>query len=379
MTYVTWLKNSFDAPIIRSVVLPDGLSEDEGQRTEYVPHREVNDFTIEEAAARLRSFEAYELYKEVHFDQMQIRQQRDPYYAKMVAKAIARLPKLVGVTLSFAHGGVPHSTAFIRAYAETLHLPEGDDGHRSPYGVTQLSSVLLGVASAGTKVRSLDCGKVDWKFLKTDETRMEKIKLAMKHLEYFHILLSADPQGLSTSLHLDDIGDMSFEPERCNDFLQNYRMCELVSAAKDLKTLSISLDVPAATELKYMVGTTTWASLRVVYFEAIRTGEDTIVEFLERHAGTLKKFGLCDIILMEGQGDWTALLPRIREAVKLDEFCANGYWWAEDPYQFWEVNTCWYPSDSTGFLLGPPDTLSDAVENYVLNGGNCPLLDLDNH
>lgn len=382
MTYSTWLKSSLETPIIRSVVLPDGLREDEGQRTEYVHHREQNEFKIEEAAGRRRLSKAYELYKEVYSDQMQIRQQQDPYYADMVAQAIARLPKLVGVTLSFAHGVVPHSAAFMRAYAETFHLPEGDDGHRSPYGVTQLCSVLLGVASAGTKLSSLDCGQVDWKFLKTDERHMDKFKLAVKHLEYFRILFSTSyhlHQGLSSGFHLDDPGHISFEPERCNNFLQNYRVCELVSAAKYLKALSLAFDEPEATELKYVVGTTTWASLRFIQLTEICAAEDTLIEFLERHAGTLKKLGLNNILLLEGHGDWTSLLPRIRKAVKLDELCAVGNWWADDPYQHWEIDTCWHNLESMEFLRDPPCKLGMAVKKYMLNGGNCPLLDLDNY
>ena len=368
MTYSTWLKGSSETPNIRSVVLPDRLREDEGQRTEYVYHRELNESKIEEVAGRRRLFKGYVLYKEVYSDQMQIRRQQALYYANMVAKAIARLPKLVGVTLNFAYEGVPHSNTSIRAYARTFRLPEGDDGHRSPYGVTQLCSVLFGVASTGTKLRSLDCGRIDWKFLKIDEAHMEKIKLAMKHLEYFRIMFYTGPR-------FDDLSP-NFEHWSCNHFLQNYRMYELVSAAKDLKTLSLGIDEPYATELKYMFGTTTWASLRFLELDRIQADEDTIIEFLERHTGTLKKLGLNDILLMECQGDWTSLLPRIRKAVQLDELCAVGYWWADDPYQHWDIDTSWDYPESTMFL-NPPRKLGMAVKRYMLNGANCPLLDLD--
>lgn len=132
MSYSAWLKRCHKAPVIRSVVVPFRQWEDEGQGTEHVHHRELQEFKTEEAAARLQLSTAYESYKAVWSDQMRIRQHQDPYYADMVAKAVARLPKLVGVTLNFTHAVVPHSTAFERAYSKTFHLPEGDVSHKSP-------------------------------------------------------------------------------------------------------------------------------------------------------------------------------------------------------------------------------------------------------
>ena len=374
MSYSAWLKRCNKAPVIRSTVVPFEPWENEGQRTEHIDHRELQEFKNEEAAARLQLSPAYESYKTVWSDQMHIRQHQDPYYADMVAKAVARLPKLAGVTLNFAHGVVPHSTAFEPAYSATFHLPDGDVGHRSPYGVTQLCSVLFGVASAGTKLRSLDCGKIDWKFLEIGETDMERIKLVVKHLEYFRITFFTGKYHF-----LGELGGPTEETRKCKDFLQKNGLCELVSAAKDLKVLSLKFDEPSAAELKYIVGTTTWASLRMVELTRIRAAEDTIIEFLERHAGTLKELGLNDILLLRDQGDWNSLLPRIRKAVQLDEFRAVGVWWSDHPYQRWEIDTSLYSSDLTGFSLDPPCELGNVVKNYILNGGVCPPLDPDKY
>lgn len=150
---------------------------------------------------------------------------------------------------------------------------------------------------------------------------MEKIKLGVKDLEYFRIKFYTD-----ADYYLDEFSGLTEETEACEKFLQKYRMCELVSAARNLKVLNLEFDDPSAAELKYTVGTTTWASLRLVEFTGIRAAEDTIIEFLQRHAGTLKELGLNDIILVQDQGDWTSLLPRIRKAVELDEFRAVGAW-----------------------------------------------------
>lgn len=154
-------------------------------------------------------------------------------------------------------------------------------------------------------------------------------------------------------------------------------MNDFLSAARDLKTLSLSFKYSGSDRLLYMVGTTIWASLRVVQFDAIDAEEQTLIDFLKRHTGTLKELELDNMFLYDG--GWNSALPRIRDAVRLEDFRAHGNWGSVDPQQCWFIHTS---------LDRPLDSLEDeesvmsrayksglAVNRYVLEGGDCPLLD----
>ena len=359
-----------EASIIARVKPPVEPSEDEGKQAKLVYEEELEGFRRDKAAGLLELHERYRSYETNFSDQMTIRHNHDSYSVKLLAQAIARLPKLAEVTLNFERGVVPRSNAFKRAYAGNLWLPRGDDGHREPYGVAQLCSVLLGAAYAKTKLKSLNCGKIDWKFLQAKERNMQGIKFAVRYLEYFRIMFYTGRGYLNEPA-------AEVEGAKCYNFLRGNRMCELLSAAKNVKTLSLSMDQVGTADLKYVVGTTTWASLRVVDFDSLETAEETLIEFLKRHAGTLKELGLNDIVLVEG--DWISALRGIREAVTLEELRAVGSWWARNPHQCWDIDTTFSSLGlevrelglTKGFQLGL------AVSKYVVeHHRSCPLLDL---
>ncbi len=318
----------------------------------------------------------YETYKAICSDQESIRSQHDSYNFDLVTQAMARLPNLAEVTLNFEQGTVMQSNAFNRAYAGSIFLPRGDYGHKSPYGTMQLRSVLFGAACAGTKLKSLGCGKIHWKFLTADEEQMEIMKTAVKHLEYFRIMLYTGRGSLRS-------GGSGSEAWQCLRFLKNdLRMCELLSAMKDLKILNLSTDETPGADLDYAVGTTFWASLRVFELGSILVTEKTLIDFLKRHAGTLKELELNDITLLDG--GWTSALPRIRIAVELEGFRAVGYWRAyyQTNYQTriwqhedWTMDTSQNSLDVPDPVLSKRFKLGLAVRKYVLEGGNCPLLD----
>ena len=296
-------------------------------------------------------------------DQKMIRYQNDAYNVSLMAQAIARLPNLTEVTVSFADAVVPHTSAFRRAYKASLLPPVGDYGHRYPYGVMQLYSVLCGVASAGTKLKTLKFGKVDWQLLQMDSIDFQTIKCAMKHLENLHIMFDANPRGRPRNEY----------PYSWATFLASNRMCEFVSAAKNLTTLNFSMANKKSINLEYVVGTTTWACLRALELDMVFFAEEALINLLKRHTDTLRELELNNVVLESG--DWTSALPAIRNAIKLKEFRALGIWRAHRPFRCWTINTSSISQGLQTSELGQFRKLGMAVKQYVLEGGENPLLD----
>lgn len=326
-----------------------------------------------EAAARLPVRKDYNAYKAIYYDQVTFRREIDAYNSGLVVQAIAQLPHLKEIIVNFEDGVLPHTEAYKRANKYSLTRKSGYDGGESPYGVMQLYSVLCGVASAGIKLKSLKCGKIDWKFLKVDETKMITIKRAFKYLENLRIMFYVGEEYLEAAEFERGVRD-------CGLFLANYGMCELLSAAEGLQSLRLYIERSGGSELKYMVGTTTWACLRVVALDKIHATESTLVAFVQRHAGTLKELELNNISLL--QGCWTSALPSIRNAVKLEELRAHGMWKSYAPvfpWPVWIVNTSKSLERYQKSTLDPPFKLGMAVDRYIREGGECPLWDHDTY
>ena len=311
--------------------------------------------------------EFFNAYKAVDQDQINLRDQHDAYNSLSIAQAIARLPNLEEVTLSFESAMIKHPNAFRRAYEGNFYPPTGDNCHEYPYGVMQLYSVLSGAASAGIRLKTLNCGKIDWKLLQMDEIKIKVIKRAIKHLETLRVMFYAGAG------YLDGYA-LEVETEKCALFLKDNQMCEFLSAAPDLKTLSLYIDRSGGIELEYMVGKTTWASLRVLELDCIIAGQEILIDLVQRHAGTLKELGLHNLVLVTG--GWPSAVSAIRNVVKLKDFRAVGTWTTQEPLQYWTLDTSAHPQTPLMARRSQTHKLGIAIKEYVLgSGGECPLLD----
>ena len=105
--------------------------------------------------------------------------------------------------------------------------------------------------------------------------------------------------------------------------------------------------------------------------------EDTLIGFLERHAGTLEDVTLTGVNLVEG--NWISALPRVRDAVNLKNFCTSKALTSVNPRpggQHWYIDCQLHlGSLETPEHMARNQRLGTAIKEYVLNGGDCPLLD----
>ena len=341
---------------------------DQDETAKLIYERKLEAFQAEVSAAQAELRGKLEAYKAFVSDQESIRHQKDSYNVQLVAQAIARLPNLTEVTLNFEHRGYPPKKAFKRAYADSIFQPLEYCDHGLPDSVMQLWSILCGVVSAESQLKALSA---DWMGLnllqKFGEHDTELLKRSVKDLETLHIVFKADLGTLGNTALSQEIAD-------CEDFLRNYHMCDFISAARNLKILDLCLNEEFAFEidLKYIVGTTTWSSLRVVDFDLFTTTEKTLINFLHRHSETLKTLGLHHIMLTGAS--WVSVLPKIRNAVKLEDFRATRWWGTDNSSECWGI--CTSPDyKCDGITLLSACKLGLAVKSYVLQGGTNPLLD----
>ena len=321
-------------------------------------------FNYERNAAQ---YEVRQLFDAYNCDQMKIRHQPDAYNSSLIGQAIARLPNLVEVTLSFESAMTTHPNALRRAYKGLLFPPIGDNRHRYPYGVMQLYSVLSGVASAGIQLKTLNCGKIDWRLLQMDENKMKIMERTIKHLETLRVMFYAGA-GYLEGYALEE------EIAACGNFLIGYQIRKFLSAAPGLKTLSLSIDRSGGIGLEYMVRSTTWASLRVLELDCIMASRWTLLRLLERHGATLEELGLNNLVLTFG--DWPYAISVIRNVVKLKDFRAVGTWTTHEPRQRWTIDTSTHSQELPMTRVSPACKLGMAIKEYVLGfGRECPLLD----
>ncbi len=168
-----------------------------------------------------------------------------------------------------------------------------------PRGLMQLRSILLSAHNAGTKLKVLRCGKIDWKFFQLPKADFDRIKPALSHLKHIEIAIEGIRSHANTN---------------------NYRLCQFLSAAKNLRSLKVrvSTKFKNCVVLKDCVSQNTWMFLTSVQIRYLDADEDSLVDFLERHAGTLQDLALRRVKLLKGS--WLSALPRVREAIKLRIF-----------------------------------------------------------
>ena len=155
----------------------------------------------------------------------------------------------------------------------------------------------------------------------------------------------------------------------CASYLKEGRLRDFVSAAPNLVDLFLEFDsnVPQSpARLIDVVGTTTWPSLRCVYFSRLSFTNDDSIEFYRRHSTTLKNIGFDDIELL--QGTWQDLFPKIKETLELEDVEIGGELWESAAQYDFGV-----PSRAADFEYQSP-VLKRLVEHYLLESPKNSIL-----
>ena len=315
---------------------------------------------------------AYDTYTGYLADQKSMQEQ--DYNTEMLKDALSKMPNLKTIEMSTEcclNNG--RSTRMEQSFKECLASPYGDRQTEEGCGVGQLRSLLLAADAVGLKLEMLAAGNVGWRFFmetsKQNIDVMRKMQRALRSLRTLKLYIS-------TSSEYDD--DMYFEdlshtmiPDCATYLGETTHFKDFITATPDLERLDLNFDCddpypPAA--LCDSVGTFTWHSLRVASFAYVGADEDCMVHFFTRHASTLRKLRLETITLAEGS--WPSLLQRTRKTLKLEQASLSGKLASNDPEE------TYYFDIPAGLNGGKKAMIEVVVEEYLLKGGDGPLLDL---
>lgn len=327
-------------------------------------------------------------------DQKSMRAQ--DYNVERLKEAMLKMPKLKTIEMSTEcclNNG--RSTRMEQAFKDGLSSPYGDRQSEEGCGVGQLRSLLLAADAADLKLETLSAGNLDWRFFtepgkqnhetlypgeldwsslldssKQNIEILRKMQRAVRSLRTLKLYISTSSE-YDDDVYFDDLSHVMV-PECAKYLHETSHLKDFITATPDLERLDINFDCddpyPPAT-ICDCVGTFKWHALRVAAFAYVSADEDCLAHFFARHAGTLRKIRLDTILLTTGS--WPSLFQRARKTLTLEKAALSGRLKSNDPEE------SHYFDLPAGLNGGKKAKMEVLVEEYLLKGGDGPLLDLD--
>ncbi|KAI4107882.1 MAG: hypothetical protein LQ339_002492 [Xanthoria mediterranea] len=228
-----------------------------------------------------------------------------------IMTALSKLPRLQNIILSNHidmadpmkdrdyHG----QSLNLKAHADVLAASIGDQGYSHCSGNPHLLSLLRGIVHGKVAVKNLSFGWVEWHFFEIPGI-IDLVRRALRSL---------------TALKMRLIGyiDLPDYPSTVSDLVLAF-----FQSLPNLETLDVIFDAPGDFEqrvdLTAVFGNIVWPHLRILSLEDLKTSQSSLIDFLERHARTLKVLRIGFIELREGT--WPQIWASVRNLVDLVDF-----------------------------------------------------------
>lgn len=291
-------------------------------------------------------------------------------------KAMLNLPKLAIIRTSLGTGIVRredrHQETFASAMRSFVHNP----GDFEAMGIHHLRELLTAASRANLLLKKVQFSDVHWRFLQAEDSDFHRMTNALKSVRHFDI-------SIDTGIFQAQEGAEN-ELLQCSEYLESSRrLIRLIEGSQLLNTIVVVCDrfapiCPA--RLEYVVGNTKWDYLASVTFENLDTDEDSWAAFYFRHRKTLRHVGFGNIRLLSGE--WASALQRMQQGLRLTSASVLSILRADAPPQCWAFLSY---DPETGVEIAHDDTrwqcnrTRKAIQDYLLNGGDCPLLDEVQH
>ena len=290
-----------------------------------------------------------------------------------LTRILARLPALKRIYLSCEEGLAPRSQRMHNAFID-CHLREiySINNPKFRTGVRQLEATLCAAKAAATKLHKLHVGSVHWSIFQTDSLAVKYSSLCANVTSFrLRILAGRDL----------DSNEPQWEAEDCRLHLQKGTLRRFLQSMTNLTTLEVSFvgsDGPAGApaDISHIAGRTVWPQLRKLELFGISAEQHALVDVIERHTSTLKTLYFGDMHLTTGS--WIAAFQEVQMKTNLEKALLAGCLSAapegasdplreEDEAKSYDIQL---PEEGA-------DPLREAMTEYLLRGGDCPLLNYD--
>lgn len=239
------------------------------------------------------------------------------FYADKMTAALKGFPNLKTLKISCGGEGYGNTRNFNRAfgvhclvYHETLkrELPQ------SSRGVGQIRALFQIVDQVGLQIETFECGTVSWKILRQRAVDFAAMKRVMRGVRDLNLSFSTN-----TDLDYGLRKASSESPNESAEYItQSGRVIDLVTSAAELKSLVVGFDNRELYIFDNTVGNFRWLSLVKVSFFGFSASEDDLIQFVERHASTLKDMSMANMNIH--QGTWESFVGSMCKKVMLDRF-----------------------------------------------------------
>lgn len=345
-----------------------GASEEEQRRAEqrereqFQDRRRMGDRSKQYSEDDLA--EGWDAYQELYEEQESLRSRDHGFEAMCTAMRI--LPNLHSITMSQGCTVVTRTKLLDKSFSASLLRP----GTVHDSGIPPSRSLLLGAVRAGLFLHTVRLGPVAWKLLQAEDGEFAEMKSALKSVRDFEMHM--------TTGYDEDTDDIGVDIPECYKYLSNCKLWHLIKDTFLLESLLIKFDWYEPTcpaQLAWIVGDTKWDFLTSVAFQCIDTDERSWVAFFCRHRDTLREVDFEDIRFLTGE--WPSALEGMHNALSLTFARVQGRLAGEDPYQRWELDPL-YPASYDDYTCHSNRT-REAIEDYLIGWGDCPLHDEDEH
>ena len=254
--------------------------------------------------------QGYKTYRSYRTEQC--RMNESVAYEEALVGAMKQLPNLKSIIVSCRRGLTTKFRAAFRAGLSEDVSP--DPANVVAVGSRQLSFILSAADKAGLQIKKLVCGSLDHFFLYQSFGRRDAVERSIHGLQSLHLFLSQpdefNPNARPNPNDSGSTGIMSMN---------------FASLAPNLEILSIHYneDRPSdPPDLEHLVRNFHWSFLASASFAKMNTGRETLIDFCDRHAGTLKDFTLVDIRLLSG--GWPSTICAMRQKLELKNMTFAG-------------------------------------------------------
>ncbi|KAL8809498.1 MAG: hypothetical protein Q9200_003366, partial [Gallowayella weberi] len=123
---------------------------------------------------------------------------RSDYGSEAICRAMRALPSLREIIMSQGCGIVPRTKKLDKTFSASLQLLGSENS-----GTPQARSLLVGAATAGLSLESVQIGSIDWKFLQCNDEDFFKMKDALQSLRSCELRISTGSDAYADKFGLE--------------------------------------------------------------------------------------------------------------------------------------------------------------------------------